>query len=210
MKITLTEALAKLKLTEKKINKTSKELAFAVSYKAGDSRVTARGEDIASYTEKVKAQYQSARALIENYRKLKSAIAQANATTKVTVAGKEYTIAEVIERKNSIKFDKDVRDKLSYALSVAQDAVTDINERVEGEIDSLLTAKLGADSKNKGAEEIKESVKQLKSLKEAALVDPLNVEEEISKIDTEIEEFLSEVDVKLSIVNAQTVIEVDI
>jgi molybdopterin synthase catalytic subunit len=59
-----------------------------------------------------KADYQSINDLITRRNRLKSAIILSNATTKVKIGDTVLTVAEVIERKQSLKYYKTLFDKL--------------------------------------------------------------------------------------------------
>ena len=103
--ITITEALNELKLYDSKINKaiTNAKLAGAAKKSADKIGVVTKDE----FKEKAKSSYQSIVDLIENRNALKSAIVKSNAVTEVEIAGKKMTVAEAIERKNSISYDED-------------------------------------------------------------------------------------------------------
>jgi len=214
-KITLTEALAELKLLDKKINKKLRELLnhdkiFVVDYKLGNEKVlrmSRKTED--EFKRDAQSELDFIKALINNRKKLKAKIAETNAITKVTIAGKEYTIVEAIERKNSIEQEKALLNKLVAQYDFIKSRVDEINERAEEEVDRLLEAKLSNESKNTPAEEIKKLKDILLSDKKAEFVDPLNIQKYIEDLSNEIEEFERNVDVALSIVNAKTEIEID-
>ena len=102
-KISITEALNELKLYDSKILKaiTNAKLVGAAK-KFSDKVGVFKKED---FEDRAKASYQSVTDLIANRNALKSAIVKSNAITEVTVNGKTMTVAEAIERKNSIDYD---------------------------------------------------------------------------------------------------------
>jgi len=211
-KITLTEALAELKLLDKKIDKKLRELrsSVLVDYKVGKSQV---GSMSRKTEEEIKKEglslLQSLTDLIKNKKQLKAKIAETNATTKVTIAGNEYTIVEAIERKRNLENEKQIVDQLTHQYNNVWEQVLTINENAKEEVDRLLESRLSTDSKNQNAKEIEELMKVLLINKEAQIVDPLNVKEMAEKLNEEIEQFEKEVDIALSIVNAKTEIEID-
>lgn len=103
-KISITEALTELKLYDQKINKVLCSADFIGCKKKSSDRVNSF--KLENFEANAKASYQSVSDLIENRARLKSAIVQSNAATMVEIAGKKYTVAEAIERKNSIEYDK--------------------------------------------------------------------------------------------------------
>jgi len=211
-KITLTEALAELKLLDKKINKKLNELrsSVLVDYKVGKSQVgsmSRKTED--EIKQEGKSLLQSLTDLLNNRKQLKAKIAETNAVTKVTIAGNEYTIVEAIERKRNLDNEKQVVQYLMQQYDDAWEHVLDINERAKNEVDRLLESRLSTDSKNQNAKEIEELMKVLMANKEASLIDPLGVKQLADEINESIEQFEKEVDIALSIVNAKTEIEID-
>ena len=214
-KMTLTEALAELKLLDKKIDKKLRELYNTeenpvIDYKVGKNKnLVLSNTDEETFKRKAQGILDSLKALINNRKKLKGKIAETNAKTKVNVAGKEYTIVEAIERKNNLPMEEELLRKLVNQYSVVQNRVQSINERAEEEVNRLLEAKLSNESKNTPAEEIKKLKEILLSDMSAEIYDPLNLKEYIENLDNEIEEFRRNVDVALSIINAKTEIEID-
>ena len=213
-KITLTEALAELKLLDKKIIKNVNELRYnkvpVIDYVIGKNQVTELSRNTKDELEKnTKSKLDKIADLMRNRNTLKAAIARQNAITEVQVNGKTYTIVEAIERKNGLKMEKDFLNILVDQYDYVTSKVNGINERARNEVNKLLEAKLSSDSKNQSAEEIDKLTKILLESKEAHLVDPSNIKEIIDVLSDEIENFERDVDVALSIVNAKTEIEID-
>jgi hypothetical protein len=212
--ITLTEALAELKLLDKKINKSMQNLAYkgapVIDYIVGKKKTT---EKYNLTEEEIKREAQSKidqlNALIANRGKLKAIVARTNAVTQVTVAGKIYTIVEAIERKNNLENEKRLLEILNNAVENVTEKVRRINENAKNEVDRLLEAKLSTDSKNQSAQEIESLAKILLENKEAKVVDPYGVAKLIESMNEDIENFEREVDVALSIINATTTIDIE-
>ena len=212
--ITLTEALAELKLLDKKIQKSMQDLAYkgapVIDYIVGKKKTT---EKYNLTEEEIKKEAQSKidqlNALITNRGKLKAVIARTNAVTQVTIAGKIYTIVEAIERKNNLKNEKELLEILNNSVESVTGKVRRINENARNEVDRLLEAKLSTDSKNQSAQEIESLAKILLENKEAKVVDPYGVAKLIESMSENIETFEREVDVALSIVNATTTIDIE-
>ena len=98
--LTLTRALTELKLLDSKISKAIQELksvSYSVNNIVPEFRVTS-DEFKANYN----SQMQSIQDLRNNKVILKNALMKANAETKVTIGGKEYTILEALNRKTDI------------------------------------------------------------------------------------------------------------
>jgi len=212
-KITLTEALAKLKLYDKKIKKQL--LGFrnkeqVIDYVVGnDHKCKLSGKEINELKADAQAGIQKIQALMKNRNTLKAAIAQANAVTKITVNGKEYTIVQAIERKQGIENEKMLLDALEEQVAEVQNDVARINSRAQEKANQIIEAQVGSDAKNKKTDEIESLYDLVYNKNRALIVDPIDLENLIEAMRDEIESFEQNVDVALSIANAKTEIEVD-
>ena len=118
-RITVTEGLVELKLYGKKINKAVDDGKFVYAVKKSDKQVAHMSKEEAS--SKIEASYQSVTDLIKNRNALKSAIVQSNAVTMVKVGDKVMTVAEAIERKSSIEYEKDLLTSLECQYVAANE-----------------------------------------------------------------------------------------
>lgn len=207
-KISITEALNELKLYDAKINKAISNATFVGAAKKSSNKIGIVSKD--TFTDRAKASYQSVSDLIANRNALKSAIVKSNAITEVQVDGKTMTVAEAIERKNSIDYDKQLLEVMQRQYVNASDAVLRENVKVDRKIDELLTALIGKDTDKKISKEDQEAVETpYRNKNEYELVDPLNIYDKIQKLESDIDGFESSVDIALSVINATTFIEVD-
>jgi len=211
--MTITEGLSKLKLYDKKIEKVLREIVNGnsiIDYKKANSQVTEKYRRTVEELEKdSKAIMDKYKALTKNRDALKAAIAQANATTMVTIAGKKYTIVEAIERKRTIENDKTLLNYLKNRLNDVQSKVNYINEKAQEQANAIIETKVGAEAKNSKPEDIKALYDLIYEKNKVEIVDPLNLEKLIQDLEELIDAFEQEVDINLSIVNARTEIEVD-
>ncbi|MFS0643695.1 hypothetical protein [Siminovitchia sp. 179-K 8D1 HS] len=203
--MTVSRGLAELKLLDARINRTINESVFG-SYTEG-KKLPAGFNSVEEVEKQAKSDLQSAKDLIKRRNEIKSAIVQSNAVTKIKVAGKEYTVAEAIERKSSIDYDIQLLNKLKHTYATLTSKVDRINEDVKQRLDSHLEALYGKEGKNKALENA-EIVKAFKEDNEAKLIDPINLKEKIDQLTKEIEDFEMEVDHSLTTSNAITTIEV--
>lgn len=210
-KITLTEALNQLKLLDKKIDKTISNIkhkkvaltdVFTDSSKTGGIYNLTKEE----LTKEAKSTIQSLTDLT-NRIKLKASIAQANATTKVNFRGKDYTIVEIIEIKNSMSNNEGrLLTSLFQNLDYINEVFSQQKNKADNKIENLLSAKMGSDVKNVETTKI---VEELKKLYEPVLYDPANIQQYLIELDEYIANFNTNIDTLLSIVNATTYIEID-
>lgn len=208
MKITITEAISKLKTTEKKITKVLSTIALA-GIKDSKNKVNSKYEE-SEFLTKSKSDFQSLTDLEKVYMTLKEKIAKSNATTTVKIGDKTYTIVEAIERKKRI--DEELRNynKLLRTIDRTIEQAETKNEDVRYKIDNLLDTKLGADSKNQKADDIISLKDKLFDADKVEAVYDKNLYKSIEQRIEDIETFKEEVDVALSIVNAKTEIEVEL
>lgn len=208
MEVTMSvhEALARLKLLDKKIYqvRTNRTQVMAV---IRNSDKTIDGVTLADFESTAKGTLQSFEAMLENYARLKSAIVLSNATTKVKICGKEYTVAEAIERKSLMK------DKEAWAsiLSTQYENIVRMQKEKEESFQIGFERFLSSqgDAKNRKAEEIEVLRKFYSDNNGTHIFDPCNLSNVINKMVEEYEAFKTEVDFRLSESNAMTKITVD-
>jgi hypothetical protein len=200
--ISITRALSELKTLDSRIQRLTetKWVAAAINKKIGNIAVDA-------FTTSVKASKQQLTDLMERRNKIKCAIVQSNAVTKVTVGNVEYTVAEAIERKNTIQQEEAFVLALRAQLNTSNAAVEKHNLNANAQLNTLLGQMV-----SKEAAVPQESVNALsESFREqnfASLVDPLGADKLIEDLQNTISEFKMNVDFSLSEINAVTKITV--
>ena len=197
-KISITRALAELKLLDKRITKAIFESNF-VSYSINGKN--------AINTFKPLEEKQSIEALIARRATIKAAIMKSNATTKVTIGSAEMLVIDAIEMKETIKYKQSFLQELKHQQQSTKYTISSTNETVNSRLDKLLEANFGKDSKTK-SEEMEAIAKPFLERNEAKLEDPLNLDSLIESLSEEILTFTSNVDYVLSESNALTQIEI--
>ena len=201
--MTITEGLVESKLLSSRIEKEINMSEWIWSVKTIDCTE----ESSVPYEDKAKAAYQSIRDLIEERNKIKSAIVKSNATTMVKVGKKEMTVAEAIERKSSIGYEQKLLMRWKTVYANAVNRVDTENVRVQNRIDQMLS-QLVVNDKSDIAEAQKAVTETYIAQNGWMVYDPLNLEDKIKKLDEDIDDFLKNVDLALSLSNAVTHIEV--
>jgi len=211
--LVLTEALSKLKMYDKKIDKELRNLEYGknlIDYTIGnETKGQITREEPAELKVNAQATLDKVRNLIKNRVSLKAAIAQANATTTLDINGKEYTIVQAIERKNGLNREIALLDTLESQLADVKNKISHINTRAKEKANQIVETQVGSDAKNKKTEEIESLYNLIYDKNKAEIVDPIGLETVIEKMREDIETFEQTVDVQLSIANAKTFIEVD-
>lgn len=204
MQITVTRALAQIKSLEERITRAT-QAAF-VSYRVGEK--SAGGSPVADVETTLKANLQSVTAMIAQRDSLKAAVIRSNAETSVEIGGQTLTVAEAIERKGSIRFLQTLLGSLKSQAGQAKLQVERKNQEMQVRLDALLQTAVGKDRKITD-EDMGAIGNPFKQANEAFLIDPLQIDTVIAKLEAEVDAFLTEVDYALSEKNATTQIVVE-
>jgi regulator of replication initiation timing len=137
---------------------------------------------------------------------LKDKITKSNAQTIIKVGNTEMSVAAGIERKSGIVYEKRLLDRMRQNLAYVRDEVQDINENVNRRLDSLLESTLGSEGEKTSDQEL--IAKPFLKRNKAEVFDPLNLQNRINQLSSEIEEFEENIDIALSESNSTTFIEV--
>jgi|SRR6478609_4806595 len=212
VKYSLTRILAELKLLDKKImEKTATGVYLDLKQKKASNTSVLKKSEAAAVAD-IKSDFDSVNKFIKNRTALKAALVKANATTKVTIAGNEYTIAEAIEEKTTISNLNTLLMNLKRQKLMIQATQVQIDEKTEASINALITTQLGSakNTEKYSAETITAISAPLRDENRVTLVDPINIDKEIETLSAKIDSFTTEVDFALSEVNARTVVEVNL
>lgn len=207
-KMTLTQALVELKKLDSQIKRSTAQqfIGYVVGSgmweKTSDRRYSDKDQAAKAYT----AALDQVQSFITRRTAIKSAVVQANAVTKVKIGTVEMTIAEAIERKNSITIQKDLLKTLTKQHADVVNIITRLDVDTNNAVSQLRetlssTGKLDDTKLKQGSEDIMAKQK-------AVLVDPNDLAKLVEKLTSEIEDFESNVDVALSVANATTEIDV--
>ena len=207
MQISVTRGLVQLKRLEQRINKKILDLDVCIaSNKKSSAKVFDGIFTKEEFKKNAMATYDSLNDLIQLRKEIKDEIVQSNAVTEVYICGKKYTVAQAIERKNSIEtFEMDMARRMNRAFATAVEKMNRSNERVEMEAHKLF----GSTTEDKKSELNRlEMMKLYIETNSYELIDPLNLTNLKDETLKEVEDFLSEVDQVLSESNAITMIEI--
>ena len=199
--MSITQALAELKLLRKRFEKVLSEATFTTV------KTKARQLDVDEFNRSAKASYQSFRDLVSRYNRLKAAIVISNATATVTIAGKTYSIAEAVERKRSIEVERSLLRTMKQHWTVASAEVARHEEAQQERLDKMLLQELGKDSKT-SMDVVTALTDTFMKNNKADLIDPLGLEAKIKELSEELDNFETNVDWVLSESNGRTTISV--
>ena len=207
-KMTVHEALCFIKVADKRIGDAIDNCAFCASNKESSPKVN--GVPVKEFEDDVKAKYQSIQDLIKRTEKIKAALSLSNAATKVTVCGKEMTVAEAIYMMQyGIMTKMNLLRSMESKLRAAQLVITSENgHKLDERLDKYIQSVYGSKEKIT-PEELDKASKDFKARNEYKLVDPLKIADKIEALKKEIDEFQAAVDSAIQISNATTYIEIE-
>lgn len=206
--ITVTEALAELTLLQKRIESARVALENGTLITVVEvGKVPTGFKSREEYEVNAKALVQKVQALLDRRRAIKRAIVVSNASTRVTVAGEEMTVAEAIEMKNFIAYYEAILDTMQSAYTQTRNQYEKAQAKIKERLDKLALEVLG---KNEAvnSDQYQSLVDSFMAREGVELLDPTNISKEIERRMIFIEEFKSTCDRVLSISNATTTVEI--
>ena len=132
IQISVTRGLVQLKRLEEKIQRDIRMISeFVTVNKVQENNILNGTMTKKQYNEYVQTKWQSLMDKISLRQEIKDEIVKSNANTVVTIAGKKYTIAQAIEKKNNIeKFEKPISAMLNGVYAKALNSVEMKNDEV--------------------------------------------------------------------------------
>jgi len=145
--------------------------------------------------------------LLKRYKAIKSAIVLSNAATTVTIAGVAYTVADAVERKRAIEFEKEMLVTLQHQYEAVTKKYESHTAAEILRVERLLQSELSKDNKT-NVEVIAQLTETFLNQNKAEILDPLDVKVLIARMTQSIEDFETKVDWVLSESNGRTMISV--
>lgn len=210
IEISITRALALQKTLTARIKKASEEIIIAVPTRGlGELRsVVESTQSVTDVEATLKAEYQSLEDLVKRRDDIRRKILISNATTKVTIAGKEYTVVEAIDARKGIT----EKEALLKRLKQNRMGVNQTFAKMTSIFDqSLESAKQSVINTGKNVTEVTLNTvtDPIKVTSTPGILDPLDLSKLIDELELEISDFKTNVDYVLSENNASTKIEIE-
>lgn len=209
-KMTVHQALAELKTMDSRIT-NAMNMTYTIAVKHSAEKIN--GYAIKDFKDQIMSNYQKVDALMKRRDAMKRAVVLSNATTKVTVGGKEMTVAETIDMKqHGIEYKKLLLSHMDNSYRNAQYTLnTNSAEAVEKKAEQYVLSVISAQPKDSKMSVDSDAMKNLRAeyIKNNSydLIDPLDVVATMEKLTDEINQFETNLDAALSVSNALTVIE---
>lgn len=207
--MTVHKALAELKIMDDRIISAINSGTFCVANKHSNEKI--KGVPVDEYKGVMQGYYDKATDLIKRRNAIKRAVVLSNATTKVTINGLEYTVAEAIEMKNhGVEFDEKMLDVLNKQYNKAQSEIRkqngdDLEKRAEQYVIGIYGSKEGKTN----TDDFEKTKKDFITANSYELVDPIKILDKINALEECIASFKAEVDAALSVSNATTEITIE-
>lgn len=205
---TVTEALVKLKLADKKISDATLNVIVGSVGTKTASFFPAGFKNSEEFKNEVKKRLDSVNGLIEFRNKLKKAVVESNAKTEVVVGTNRLSVAEAIETKKSISSRKTLLERLVLGWKTLETQTNNQNAQLETKADQYVTA-LFSQNASGNDEEKTNARKNFIENNIMVITTHEFMRSTIEKLKDDIDNFEANVDVALSIVNATTKISVE-
>jgi len=210
MKKSIARLLVEVKSLVKQIDAATKAATFIGTARRNDgmAQVMGRSESVSEFEEIIVSKHQQLTDLIARYTMLKSAIVLSNATTKVTICGKEMTVADAINLKVTIEsIEKPLLEAMRKQHAASAASYDTLAAKLATEVNKLVDDSNQKDRKA-DPEGLNAAIEFKKKMGAPILIDPLKLLTLIEAKHKEIEEYLMEVDFALSESNAKTELDV--
>jgi hypothetical protein len=205
-RISIHRGLAELKIINDRIEKNIRETkAVGIAQK---SKLVDGKYDETVFAKNANENYQSVMDLLNRKNSIKTAIVLSNSKTPVVIGNKTMTVADAITMKSAITYKQMLVDQLRATLRRAQSDLEKQNNEIDRRKDELIKATFGKDNIKTKVDEVDAMAKAFDDTNRYILIDPIKTEEKIATLETEIGDFLTDVDAVLSETNATTFIEV--
>ena len=203
VKMSITRALAQVKLIESKLGR-----AFA----GFDVEINGKLKYFPNFTteqfeKEALVEVNSFEDLFKNRLKIKSAIARANIETKISLLGTEYSIIELIDLKNSSQYKKNIYTNLINNYNKCVSDVTSQDVKIEREVSKQV--EVANSNKTQVSKDLTATLTETYKTLWGGKIIGLDINK-ITKEKDDLDKLVAEIDMILSEINSRTEIEVEI
>ena len=215
-KMLVTQALDERDLLVKKINDKILKIKLIDTKKRNEEKTYTERVTQEEFSKAAQAAWQQIMDLIDRYRRLDAAIVASNASTMIETAQGEMTVAAAIALRARLNgngiygSNGDFEDSLIAVARKQYEQTVQLietrNKLMENKADDMRMAILGRDAKGKDDAPL-EVVTAFIQANTTEVIDPLGVEKRTQELRERLDALLSELDTKIKVSNATTVIE---
>jgi gamma-glutamyl phosphate reductase len=206
--MTVHEALVEIKTNIRRISSAIMSTTFCFANRQNAKKVN--GVDLDVFRKEVKSNFDSVLDLIRRTDAMKKAISLSNASTYVTVGDERMSVAEALYAMKDGCGDKErLIMQMTSQLTNARNLIESENgDKLDQKLENFINASYGSKDKINSSE-IEALSETFRTNNSFVLIDPVNVSEQIKKLQAEVDKFRTNVDSALQISNATTFIEFD-
>jgi len=198
----ITRSLVELKTLDERINRlTSEGLFMSFKTKSRNSGITE-----VDFRRAAEESFEMLNSLIRRRDLIKNLILESNLTARVTIDGREMTVAAAIEFKNTIEYKARLLDVLKRQRRAVIAEEESHKVRLQAKIDDNIKIICGKEKPD--ATVIATVTEGITKSDPIEVFDPLNLEQTIKALEDEVQNFRANVDFALSESNAITKITI--
>ena len=211
----VTQALDERDLLVKKINEKIVKIKLVDTKKHNEEKTVNERVTVEEFTKTAQAAWQQITDLVERYRRLDAAIVASNAATMIETAQGSMTIAAAIALRSRLRGDGIYEGKGTFEDNLIEQAqrqyvqsvttAENRNKLLESKADDMRMAILGRDAKTKDDAPL-EVVTAFIQANTTDVIDPLGVEKKVQELRERLDALNSELDTKIKVSNATTMI----
>lgn len=203
VKMSITRALAQVKLIESKLGR-----AFA----GFDVEINGKLKYFPNFTteqfeKEALVEVNSFEDLFKNRLKIKSAIARANIDTKISLLDTEYSIIELIDLKNSSQYKKNVYTNLINNYDKCKNDVVAQDVKIENEVSKQV--EVANSNKTQVSKDLTTTLTETYKTLWGGKIVGLDINK-VKREKEELDKLVAEIDMILSEINSKTEIEVEL
>lgn len=212
----VTQALDERDLLVKKINEKIVKIKLVDTKKHNEEKTVNERVTVDEFTKTAQAAWQQIIDLIDRYRRLDAAIVASNAATLIETAQGSMTIAAAIALRSRLRGNGIYGEKGAFEDNLIEQAqrqylqsvttAENRNKLLESKADDMRMAILGRDAKTKDDAPL-EVVTAFIQANTTEVIDPLGVEKKVQDLRERLDALNSELDTKIKVSNATTMIE---
>lgn len=213
--LSVQEALNELKVLDARIQRKISNGNFT-AVASGDKIInpTSIRETPDKFSEKSSSEIQSIISLINYRHALKASVLQSNSVTKVTINGKEMTVAQAIDYKTSSESETHLLRTLSNEFALSQKYADNFNAKVDKETLEKENQLLGNDKNAKDSEAVLKVLHEQAEARKAQVLSPKfkddkSITDYISDKTDEFDKFTQQIDFALTASNVTAQIKVE-
>lgn len=206
--LTVYEALIEISRIKDKLKnfENSNQVSMFIGFGTQNAK-TIKGVERNQFESILQSNYDSITHLISNLAEYKAKLALSNATTKINIGNKEYTIAEALQRKDNIKIEHDLLNIIQSQINMTNNQVTKHNNDIDNGLSDYLEKVKG---ENSTPEDIEKLTETYNINNKYIVIDPNKIIENINNKYEELKTFVRDVDVQITSSNVKTLITVEL